>query len=580
MSYIAPIDETKFWLYEILDAKRLFSLSNFHGLKKDDLNLILSEAAKITSESIYPLNQKSDQSPAKLENGVCRTTPGFAEAYKLLIQGGWAGISGDQKYGGMGLPSIVTSCFNEYFGSACLSFSLLFLMNQGQIDALENHANEDIKNIFLPKLNSGEWTGTMNLTEPHAGSDVGALTTKAEKNSDGSYAITGQKIYISWGEHDLSNNICHLVLARLPKSSKGSKGVSLFIVPKYIQNQEDEWLLENNVKAISLEKKMGMHGSPTAVIEYRQSRGWLVGDENAGLHAMFTMMNNARLGVGIEGLSQSELATQKALEFARNRKQGQAKIDNRKGVILDHPDVRRMLITMKSLTAAVRALCLDAALSLDLSKSNDKQLASKENARASFLIPIAKAFSTDIGCRVADIGIQVHGGMGYVEETGVAQVFRDVRVTAIYEGTNGIQAIDLIGRKLADSGKAANGLIDEMKITISNCSNHEDQQIRDMGNRLSKSLVCLESTLNWMLKQEDFNNRLAGATPFLQAFGMILGANYLVKAAMKSDSLDRKSLAQFYCVNILPEMEAYGVISQSGQKSLYNFTDNFFGFSQ
>jgi hypothetical protein len=235
---------------------------------------------------------------------------------------------------------------------------------------------------------------------------------------------------------------------------------------------------------------------------------------------------------------------------------------------------------MKSLTAAVRALCLDAALSLDLSKSNDKQLASKESARASFLIPIAKAFSTDIGCRVADIGIQVHGGMGYVEETGVAQVFRDVRVTAIYEGTNGIQAIDLIGRKLADNGKAANGLIDEMKITISNCSNHEDQQIREMGNRLSKSLVCLESTLNWMLKQEDFNNRLAGATPFLQAFGMILGANYLVKAAMKTDALDRKSLAQFYCVNILPEMEAYGVISQNGQKSLYNFTDNFFGFSQ
>ena len=459
MSYIAPIDETKFWLYEILEAKRLFSVSSFHGFKEEDLNLILSEAAKITSESIYPLNQKSDQIPAKLENGICRTTPGFADAYECLVQGGWTGISGSQKYGGMGLPSTVTSCFNEYFGSACLSFSLLFLMNQGQIDALENHANENIKNIFLPKLNSGEWTGTMNLTEPQAGSDVGALTTKAEINSDGSYAITGQKIYISWGEHDLSTNICHLVLARLPSSPKGSKGVSLFIVPKYIQNEKDEWLLENNVKALSLEKKMGMHGSPTAVIEYKQSKGWLVGEENAGLHAMFTMMNNARLGVGIEGLSQCELATQKALEFAKTRKQGNAKIDNGKGVILDHPDVRRMIIMMKSLTAAVRALCLDAALSLDLSKSNDKQLATKENTRASFLIPIAKAFSTEIGCRVADIGIQVHGGMGYVEETGVAQVLRDVRVTAIYEGTNGIQAIDLIGRKLADSGKAANGLI-------------------------------------------------------------------------------------------------------------------------
>ncbi len=579
MSYIAPVDETKFWLYEILEAKRLFSISNFHGFKEEDLNLILKEAAKITSESIYPLNQKSDQIPATLENGICRTTPGFADAYEFLVQGGWTGISGSQKYGGMGLPSTVTSCFNEYFGSACLSFSLLFLMNQGQIDALENHANESIKNIFLPKLNSGEWTGTMNLTEPHAGSDVGALTTKAEANGDGSYAITGQKIYISWGEHDLSSNICHLVLARLPSSPKGSKGVSLFIVPKYIQNEKDEWLLENNVHAISLEKKMGMHGSPTAVIEYRQSQGWLVGEENAGLHAMFTMMNNARLGVGIEGLSQCELATQKAVEFAKTRKQGNAKIDNGKGVILDHPDVRRMIITMKSLTAAVRALCLDAALSLDLSKSNDKQVATKENIRASFLIPIAKAFSTDIGCRVADIGIQVHGGMGYVEETGVAQVLRDVRVTAIYEGTNGIQAIDLIGRKLSDNGKAANGLIDEIKLTISECYYNPDKQIKDMGAKLSKSLVCLETSLHWTLRQEDFNERLAGATPFLKAFGLILGANYLVKAALKTASLDRKSLAQFYCLNMLPEMEAYGAMSQSGKGSLYEFSDQFFGFS-
>ena len=579
MSYIAPIDETKFWLYEILEAKRLFSVSSFHGFKEEDLNLILSEAAKITSESIYPLNQKSDQIPAKLENGICRTTPGFADAYECLVQGGWTGISGSQKYGGMGLPSTVTSCFNEYFGSACLSFSLLFLMNQGQIDALENHANENIKNIFLPKLNSGEWTGTMNLTEPQAGSDVGALTTKAEINSDGSYAITGQKIYISWGEHDLSSNICHLVLARLPSSPKGSKGVSLFIVPKYIQNEKDEWLLENNVKAISLEKKMGMHGSPTAVIEYKQSKGWLVGEENAGLHAMFTMMNNARLGVGIEGLSQCELATQKALEFAKTRKQGNAKIDNGKGVILDHPDVRRMIIMMKSLTAAVRALCLDAALSLDLSKSNDKQVATKENIRASFLIPIAKAFSTEIGCRVADIGIQVHGGMGYVEETGVAQVLRDVRVTAIYEGTNGIQAIDLIGRKLSDSGKAANGLIDEIKLTISECYDHTDHQIKEMGAKLSKSLVCLETSLNWMLGQEDFNERLAGASPFLKAFGLILGGNYLIKAALKTCSSDRKSLAQFYCLNVLPEMEAYGAMSQSGKDSLYEYSDQFFGFS-
>ena len=579
MSYIAPIDETKFWLYEILEAKRLFSVSSFHGFKEEDLNLILSEAAKITSESIYPLNQKSDQIPAKLENGICRTTPGFADAYECLVQGGWTGISGSQKYGGMGLPSTVTSCFNEYFGSACLSFSLLFLMNQGQIDALENHANENIKNIFLPKLNSGEWTGTMNLTEPQAGSDVGALTTKAEINSDGSYAITGQKIYISWGEHDLSTNICHLVLARLPSSPKGSKGVSLFIVPKYIQNEKDEWLLENNVKAVSLEKKMGMHGSPTAVIEYKQSKGWLVGEENAGLHAMFTMMNNARLGVGIEGLSQCELATQKALEFAKTRKQGNAKIDNGKGVILDHPDVRRMIIMMKSLTAAVRALCLDAALSLDLSKSDDKQLATKENIRASFLIPIAKAFSTEIGCRVADIGIQVHGGMGYVEETGVAQVLRDVRVTAIYEGTNGIQAIDLIGRKLSDSGKAANGLINEIKLTISECYDQTDLQIKEMGSKLSKSLVCLETSLNWMLGQEDFNERLAGASPFLKAFGLILGGNYLIKAALKTCSSDRKSLAQFYCLNVLPEMEAYGAMSQSGKDSLYEYSDQFFGFS-
>jgi acyl-CoA dehydrogenase len=580
MSYIAPVDETKFWLYEIFEVNKLFSVSDFKELNEEDLSLILREAAKITSESIYPLNQVSDCNPARLENGKCRTTPGFTEAYELLVKGGWTGISGNKKYGGMGLPTVVTSCFNEYFGSACLSFSLLLLMNQGQIDAIENHANDNLKNIFLPKLNSGEWTGTMNLTEPQAGSDVGALTTKAKKNSDGSYAITGQKIYISWGEHDLSSNICHLVLARLPEAPKGSKGVSLFLVPKYVQNNEGEWVVDNDVKAISLEKKMGMHGSPTAVIEYKDSQGWLVGEPNAGLHAMFTMMNNARLGVGIEGLSQCELATQKALQFAKTRKQGLAKIENGKGVILDHPDVRRMLIMMKSLTAAVRALCLDAALSLDLSKSDDTEIANIELERASFLIPIAKAFSTDIGCRVADIGIQVHGGMGYIEETGVAQVLRDVRVTAIYEGTNGIQAIDLIGRKLADKGKAANYLLSEIGCTIKACEANREKKIREIGSLLSRSLTTFKSSLDWMLSQEDFNERLSGATPFLRAFGFILGANYLVKAAQKTGSSDRKSLAHFYCLNVLPEMEACAAISMGGKSALYNFSDSFFGFSQ
>jgi len=577
MNYIAPLKETDFWLKNVLDHKRIFTVPEFSEFNEEIVEPVLKEIAKIAEEEISPLNQLSDKKPAKLENGIVRTVEGFSKAYKILADGGWLGISGSISYGGMGFPLTLTSCFNEYLGSACLSFSLLPLMTQGQIDALETHATKKLKDVFLPRLNSGEWTGTMNLTEPQAGSDVGALKSKALENGNGSFSITGQKIFISWGDHSLAKNVCHLVLARLPNSPPGSKGISLFIVPKYIEDKDGHWVTNNNVTTVSLEHKMGLHGSPTAVMEYKDSKGWLIGKRNSGLLAMFTMMNNARLGVGVEGLSQCELATQKATNYAMNRKQGKVIIENSEGFIIDHADVRRNLLTMKSLTSIVRALCLDTAISLDLSRSLDESVKEFHNSRAAFLIPIAKAFSTEIGCQLADLAIQVHGGMGYIEETGIAQVYRDVRVTAIYEGTNGIQAVDLVGRKLADKGKTAFAVLDEISGTSNQAKNQKDKDIIVMGEKLSHSLKIFRKTLNWMLSRKNVNDRNAGAMPFLRALGYLLGGHYLLKASLSSADKDWKSLSKFYFLNLMDKAIMNSQVSCSGSESLYQIDKKMFG---
>jgi len=562
MAYRAPVSEIEFLLNDVLGADRLAKTDLFAQATPDISTAILSEAAKLAEQVLAPLNVAGDLTPAKLENGVVRCSPGFAEGYKAVATGGWVGMAARVDSGGMGLPMTLTVAVNEMMSSACLALALNPLMTQGQIEALEHHASDQIKAVYLEKLISGEWCGTMNLTEPQAGTDVGALATKAIENDDGSYAITGQKIFISWGDQDVSENICHLVLARLPGGAKGTRGISLFIVPKYIPDDEGNPGVANTLNPVSLEHKMGLHGSPTAVMAFEAAQGWLVGDEGGGMAAMFTMMNNARLGVGIQGLSQAEAAYQKALEYAGERVQGAVPIENGTGTIADHADVRRNLMTMKTLTMGARAICLDTALSLDLSRALDGPEAEKYTARAAFMTPIAKAFGADIGCMVSDIGVQVHGGMGYIEETGAAQFYRDARVTSIYEGTNGIQAMDLVGRKMKDGGAASLAVLSEIGQTAANAKDIAP----DLAAFLRVAQSSLTDTTHYMV-EADINDRFAGATPFLRAFGLALTGHYLLKSALKDPS--RMPLAGFHIRQLMQQVDALCCAAREGATPLY-----------
>ncbi|QXT40348.1 acyl-CoA dehydrogenase [Gymnodinialimonas ceratoperidinii] len=552
MTYRAPVSDITFCLDHIVGFDRVQAASTFEEATTDVVQAILTEAGRICEEVIAPLNRAGDLHPARLENGVVRTSPGFAEGYKAIAEAGFLAISGDPEYGGMGLPLTVTTAVNEMIGSACLSLELNPLMTQGQIEALEHHASDAIKDLYLPKLNTGEWSGTMNLTEPQAGSDVGALTTKAVPNEDGTYAISGQKIYISWGDHDMTENIVHLVLARLPDAPKGTKGISLFLVPKKIPDEKGNPGVANSLSVVSLEHKLGLHGSPTCVMQYDGAQGWLIGEENKGMAAMFTMMNNARLGVGVQGLSIAEAAYQQALEFAQERKQGRSPVENGTGTILDHADVRRMLIEMKAEVFAARAMALDLAVSLDLAKTGD----AAAKARAALLTPIAKTYGTETGIKLANMGIQVHGGMGVIEETGAAQFARDVRVTAIYEGTNGIQAMDLVGRKLMDGGTAAFALIDEIEAAGHDTVSAMAQELR----RTTEHLLTLEP-----------NDRFGGAVPYLMAFARVLGAHYHAKAAESGDKT-RQALAQYHLTRLLPEAQGLMAQARCGAEGLYDLS--------
>ncbi|MEL6998063.1 MAG: acyl-CoA dehydrogenase [Pseudomonadota bacterium] len=557
MTYRVPVDEMIFTAERVIGQGRLSETERFAEATDDTRAAIITEAAKMAEGAMVPVNRSGDLHPARLENGVVRCSPGYQEAYNAIAEGGWMGISASEDYGGMGLPISFTTYINELMASACLSLSLNPLMTQGQIEALEAHASDEIKSTYLPKLISGEWNGTMNLTEPQAGSDVGALTTKAEPHGDGTYAITGQKIYISWGDHDLNKNICHLVLARLPDGKPGTKGISLFIVPKYIPDENGEPGVANSLRPVSLEHKLGLHGSPTAVMEYDGATGWMVGPESGGMAAMFTMMNNARLGVGVEGLGAAEAATQKAMAFAMDRKQGRTADGS--DTIVGHADVRRMLMTMRTMTMAARGICYDCAFSLDMAHADDPDGAHK--ARGAFLTPIAKAFSTDTGIDVAQMGVQVHGGMGFVEETGAAQFLRDVRVTAIYEGTNGIQAMDLVGRKLSDGGAAARALLAEIADTAAAGG--------DMGAALAGAATALGEATEWMLEAPDFNDRAAGCVPYLRGWGLVLGAHYLLKGAAVEGSDERTALARFFIHQILPKAHAEFAAATQGAAPLY-----------
>jgi acyl-CoA dehydrogenase len=562
MTYQAPVADIQFTLTHVIGANALADTDRFSEATDDMSSAILTEAAKLAESVLTPLQRPGDLYPARLENGIVRCSPGYAGGYQAIAEGGWVGINADPEFGGMGLPMTLTTAVGEMMNSACLSLALNLLMTQGQIEALEAHASDEIKALYLPKLITGAWTGTMNLTEPQAGSDVGALTTKAVPNSDGTYAISGQKIYISWGDHDLAENICHLVLARLPGAPMGTKGISLFLVPKYLPDSEGKPGVANRLNAVSLEHKMGLGGSPTAVMAFNNATGWMIGAENTGMAAMFTMMNNARLGVGTQGVGVAEAAYQHALAYAVDRKQGRSPIKGGTGTILDHADVRRMLMTMKALTRSARAICYDCAYSLDMAKATGDATWA---ARAAFLTPIAKSFGTDVGSEVSDLGIQVHGGMGFIEETGAAQFARDVRVTRIYEGTNGIQAMDMVGRKLSDGGSAAEALLDEIEATA--------VAARDAHPLLADALQdageCLAETTRWMLDQE-LNDRFAGAAHYLRAFAMTLGGHYLMKAALAApEDKARLALAQFHLRQLVPQVTALALSAQEGAAPLY-----------
>ncbi|MDU9005666.1 acyl-CoA dehydrogenase [Sedimentitalea todarodis] len=558
MSYRAPVQDYEFLFDNVVGFDRVAGTARFDEASPDMVSAILTEAGKMCEEVMAPLQRNGDLHPAHLENGVLRTSPGFADGWRAIAEGGWIGMSANPEYGGMGLPMTLTTSVNEMMSAACLSLQLAPLMSQGQIEALDHHASDAIKDLYLPKLISGEWAGTMNLTEPQAGSDVGALSSKAEPNRDGTYAVTGQKIFISWGDNDFAENVCHLVLARLPDGVPGTKGISLFLVPKRLPDDNGNAGVANSLKVVSLEHKMGLHGSPTCVMQYDGATGWLVGEEHGGMAAMFTMMNNARLGVGGQGIGAAEGAYQHALAYALERKQGRTP----SGTIIDHADVRRMLTTMKADLFAARAIMLACAVAIDMqTATGDEEWA----ARAALLTPIAKAFGTDVGIEIAETGVQVHGGMGFIEETGAAQYYRDVRVTAIYEGTNGIQAMDLVARKMMDGGEAAARLLDEIEAHAEGARG----AFPEMAEAVWQATESLREATEWLVSQSDMNDRFAGAVPYLRAFARVLGGHFHLAAAMADQGGAREKLARCYITRMLPEHLGLLVQAQAGAADLY-----------
>ncbi len=560
MPYRAPLAEIRFAFDHLVDAGQLAQTPLFAEATPDVIEAVLTEAGRLSTDVLAPLNRVGDKHPARLENGEVRTAPGFPEGFAAIAEGGWVGVSADPTYGGMGLPLTMTTAINEMMGSACLSLHLNPLLTQGQIEALEHHASDQIKALYLPKLISGAWAGTMNLTEPQAGTDVGALRSKAERRADGSYLISGQKIFISWGDGDVSANICHLVLARLPDGAAGTKGISLFLVPKFIPDAAGNLGARNSLSVVSLEHKLGLHAAPTAVMQYDGAQGWLIGDEHKGMAAMFTMMNNARLAVGVQGLSVAEAAYQQALAFAMDRKQGPTPLGDT--AIIDHADVRRMLATMRAQVFGTRAIALACAVAIDMGRATG---AVEWRARAAFLTPIAKAYGTDIGHEVAHMALQVHGGMGVIEETGAAQYARDVRVTSIYEGTNGIQAMDLVGRKMMDQGAAAFALIDEIESAAEAARPHYP----DLATAVWEATETLREATEALIAQ-NMQDRFAGSVAYLRAFALVLSGHYHLKGAVADAA--RAPLARIAILRLMPEYGALLIQARAGADDLYAVT--------
>jgi len=581
--YKAPVEDIAFTLKKVAGLKPAIDAGLLGDLGEDLVDAILSEAGRFASEEVAPLYQVGDEVGAVLKDAEVTMPPGWRDLYRRWIEGGWNGLSGPEEFGGQALPASVAMAVLEMWNSASMAFGIGPTLTMGAIEALEKHASQALKDKYLAKLVSGEWMATMNLTEPQAGSDLAALRTRAERADDGTYRIFGQKIFITYGEHDFTDNIVHLVLARLPDAPAGTRGISLFLVPKFMVGDDGSLGARNDVFCSGIEHKLGIHASPTCTMIYGDgfrgaapgAVGWLVGEENKGLACMFTMMNNARLAVGMQGVAVAEAATQKAVAYANERRQGKAAGYDGPGMapIVRHPDVQRNLLTMKALTQAARAIAYACAHAIDMGR-----LAATEaerghwQARANLLTPLAKAFSTDIGVEVASLGVQVHGGMGFIEETGAAAYLRDARIAPIYEGTNGIQAIDLVTRKLPlEGGEHVHGYIAELKAAADAVRKSNLDGFGRTAERLDEALDAVSEATRFLqaaLAEGRQDEALAGATPYLRLISLAAGGACLARGAMADETGGRTPLCRFFAENLLGETRALADRVLGGAASL------------
>ena len=590
MTYSAPIADMRFLLEHVIGFSDIAGLPGYEEASPDLVDAVLEESGRISAEVLAPLNHSGDIEGCSFENGVVRTPKGFPEAQRKFAEGGWVSLPFSAEHGGQGLPWTLAFATAEMWQSANMSFALCPLLTSSAIELLETHGSERQKSDYLSKLLDGDWTGTMNLTEPQAGSDVGSVKTRAEAHGD-HYLIRGQKIYITWGEHDCAENIIHMVLARTPGAPAGTKGISLFIVPKFLLDGSGGLGPRNDLRCVSIEHKLGIQASPTAVMSYGDNEGavgYLVGEENRGIEYMFTMMNNARLAVAVQGTAIAERAYQQARCFASERHQGRSAGAGRDAgavPIIRHPDVRRMLMSMKAKTEAARALCFFTAAALDRAKAApDAKVREAAAQRCDLLTPIAKAWATDTGCEVTSLGIQIHGGMGFIEETGAAQHYRDARILPIYEGTNGIQAIDLLGRKvLRDGGTGVAELLAEIEVEANAIAETQP----DIAAPLAAASSSTREAGDWLLAaaQSSMEQALAGATPYCRMMGTTIGGWLLARAARAAEEVAHRSegdagyldakikTARFYALNILPHTAAQARAVTEGAESVLSLEE-------
>ncbi len=572
--YRAPLQDIRFNLEQLAGMAEIRKLAHFHEATADVVDAVLEESGRLAAEVLAPLNTVGDRTGNRVVDRKVVPPEGFKAAYQAFVEGGWPALSFAPAHGGQGLPETVSTAVNEIWQSANMAFALCPMLTEGTVVALEQHASDEMKHRFLGKLISGEWTGTMNLTEPQAGSDLAAVKTRAEPQGD-HYLLSGQKIFITWGDHDFTDNIIHMVLARLPDASPGVKGISLFLVPKFLINADGTCGKHNDVYPISVEHKLGIHGSPTCVMSYGDNGGavgYLVGAPHNGLALMFTMMNHARIAVGIQGLSISERAYQKARSYARERVQGQVAGHDGRVTIIHHADVRRMLMLMKSGIEAMRALCYCTAASLDLGHhGTDIATQTRHHDRFALLTPVVKGWCTELAQEITYLGVQIHGGMGFIEETGAAQHYRDARILTIYEGTTGIQANDLIGRKLLrDNGKAMAELVKDMRTVAASAGKSGDGDIQIIGTQLGAAITALEQAMAWLLANGIQNTAVPGsvAVNMVMLVGTVCGGWQLARAALiartglDSTAGDKDYLAakiktaRFYAEHFLPRAQA------------------------